>query len=469
MNLRFLGANRQVTGSCYLLEFTGKRLLIDCGLFQERRLLGRNWDSFPVSPASIDAVLLTHAHLDHCGRLPRLVSEGFRGSIYCTAPTVELADIVMRDSGRIQEEDATYKKKRHEREGRTGKHPAVPLYTEADAKKVTPMLKPLAFNACHRVLPDVEVCFHDAGHVLGSAMLTIDLKLNGQRRRLLMSGDIGQWDKPLIPDPSLIDAADYVVMESTYGDRDHPRKADNSDVEDALAEIINDAHERRGNVIIPTFAIERAQELLFHFSRLQNEKRIPRVPVFLDSPMAINVTEVFSRHRSFLDEETRWLLDAGEHPLDFPGLYLTRGHAQSKAINAVRGTAVILAGAGMCTGGRIKHHLVHNIWRDESTILFVGYQSPDTLGGQIVRGDKQVRIFGRMRDVNAQVRQISGLSAHADRTGLLRWIDALQRKPKQVFLTHGEEDVALTLADELRQSRQLNVEVPEYGSTSELI
>ncbi len=465
MKLHFLGANRQVTGSCYCLEAMGKRVLIDCGLFQERSHLGRNWDELPVDPRTLDAVLLTHAHLDHCGRLPRLVRSGFKGPIYCTAPTVELADIVMRDSGRIQEEDASFKKKRYQREQRQSKHPIAPLYTEDDAKKVTPMLKPLAFNACHRLFPGFEVCYHDAGHVLGSAMITIDLTDAGRRQRILFSGDIGQWNKPLIPDPSLIDTADHVVMESTYGDRDHKT---NGSIDDALANIVNDAYERRGNVVIPTFAIERAQELLFHFSLLQTTKRIPRVPVFLDSPMAINVTEVFSRHRSFLDEQMRGLLDAGEHPLDFPGLYLTRSHAQSKAINAVRSTAVILAGAGMCTGGRIKHHLAHNISRPESTILFVGYQSPDTLGGQIVRGDPQVRIFGRTQDVRANIRQVSGLSAHADRTGLLRWIDALNPKPRNVFLTHGEDDVAHTLATQLRNTHQLHVTVPEYGSCVDL-
>lgn len=460
MQLSFHGANRQVTGSCYLLEHDDRRVLIDCGLFQERKFQSRNWQPFDFDPADVDVMLLTHGHQDHCGLIPKLVRDGFRGRILTTQPSVALADIVMRDSARIQEEDARYKKKRHRREKRKSRYGYEPLYTEDDARRAANRLSPVAFNACHRLGGGMSACFHDAGHVLGSASLTIDVETKAGRKTILLSGDVGQHDKPLIPDPTFIERADYVVLESTYGDRNHREEGD---IPEQLARHINAAAERGGNVVIPTFAIERAQELLFHLAALIYDKRIPRVPVFLDSPMAINVTELFERYPDFLDEHTRTLLRSGEHPLDFPGLYLSRGHDQSKSINAVRGTAVILAGSGMCTGGRIKHHLVHNISRSASTVLFVGYQSPDTLGGLIVRGKNPVRIHGKEREVKADIAQLYGLSAHADREGLFDYLDAVKPKPKRLFLTHGEEKVALRFAEEIRATRQIQASVPEFG------
>ncbi len=465
MHLSFHGAARQVTGSCYLLEHNKRRILIDCGLFQERRFLKRNWEPFPFDPASVDLMLLTHGHLDHCGLIPKLVREGFSGRILTTKPSVALAEIVMMDSARIQEEDAKYKKKRHQREGRKSKYPVEPLYTVDDARQAVPLLEPVAFNACHDLGDGVTVCYHDAGHILGSASLTVDVEVGGARRTILFSGDVGQHDKPLIPDPTLIERADYVVLESTYGDREH---REDGDIDDQLAKHVNACAQRGGNLVIPTFAIERAQELLYHLAGLIYRKEIPRVPVFLDSPMAINVTELFERYPAFLDAHTRGLLERGEHPLDFPGLYLSRSHDQSRAINGVSGTAVILAGSGMCTGGRIKHHLVHNISRKASTILFVGYQSPDTLGGHIVRGKNPVRIHGKERDVKAEIAQLYGLSAHADHEGLLRYLDAVSPDPRRVFLTHGEESVAEKFADEIRRTRKIDVTVPEYRQRVEL-
>ncbi|MEO0515036.1 MAG: MBL fold metallo-hydrolase [Planctomycetota bacterium] len=460
MHLSFHGANRQVTGSCYLLEHDDRRVIIDCGLFQERKFQSRNWESFDFDPSSVDLMLLTHGHLDHCGLIPKLVREGFSGRILTTQPSVALAEIVMRDSARIQEEDVRYKKKRHRREKRKSPHGYKPLYTEDDARRAASRLQPVAFNACHQLGGGMSACFHDAGHVLGSASLTIDVETRRGRKTLLFSGDVGQHDKPLIPDPTFIDRADVVVLESTYGNRNH---RDDGDIPGQLEKHINAASERGGNVVIPTFAIERAQELLFHLASLVYDKKIPRVPVFLDSPMAINVTELFERYPDFLDEHTRTLLRSGEHPLDFPGLYLSRRHNDSKAINAVRGTAVILAGSGMCTGGRIKHHLVHNISRSASTILFVGYQSPDTLGGLIVGGKNPVRIHGKNREIKAEIAQLYGLSAHADHDGLLDYLDAVSPKPKHVFLTHGEERVALEFAKEIRETREIDVSVPEFG------
>ena len=463
MHIQFLGATRQVTGSSYLLELPGQKILVDCGMFQERRFLSRNWDPFEFDPASLDAVLLTHAHLDHCGLLPKLVRDGFRGPIWCTAPSVEIAEIVMMDAGRIQEEDARYKAKRFKREGRDPKHPIAALFTADDGRRAAQRLRPIPDGGVLKLSEKVTATWRDAGHVLGSASITLDVFGPRGKRRLLFSGDIGQHDKPLIPDPVAVETADIVVLESTYGDREH---TDAGDIPSQLEAVINDAHTRGGNVVVPTFAIERSQELLFHLAALVRSKRIPRVPVFLDSPMAINVTEVFARHTDHLDAQTRAAMQSGENPLDFPGLFLSRSHDQSRSINGLGGTAVILAGSGMCTGGRIKHHLLHNLGRTNSTLLFVGYQSPDTLGGQIVRGDAEVRVFGKMREVKCAVKQIHGLSAHADHAGLLAWLDQVQPKPKQVFLTHGEESVAEAFAAELRETRGLAVEVPGYRSAA---
>ena len=459
MRLQFLGANRQVTGSCYLLETAGMRVLVDCGMFQERQFQERNWNPLPIDPKSLDVMLLTHGHLDHCGLTPKLVGEGFGGRILTTAPSVEVASIVMHDAARIQEEDAAYKTRRHQREGRRGAHPDVPLYTVADAEKTEPLLTPVPYDEPVTLNDQLSVRYCDAGHILGSAMLEVTVTEGRSPRRLLFSGDIGQWDKPLVRNPSLFDQADYVVMESTYGDREH---REDGNVEDTIAEVINEACADGGNVIIPTFAVERAQELLYILSRLRHQKRIPPLPVFLDSPMAINVTEVFDRHQHCLDAEAQRMLQSGRDPLEFTGLHLTRTTNQSKSINAIRGTAIILAGSGMCTAGRVKHHLVANIERPESTVLFVGYQAVGTLGRHIIEGAETVRIHGVHRPVKAKVRQLHGLSAHADRAELLRWITHLKQPPKHVYLTHGEERAALRLAEELRDRHDLKVTVPEY-------
>jgi len=460
MKLKFLGASRQVTGSRYFLEAGGLRLLIDCGMFQERAFLERNWEACPVAAREIDFLLFTHAHLDHVGLAPRLVLEGFTGPILGTPASVEIARILLADSGKIQEEDARYKQKRHRKEGRSGPRPVVPLYTIEDAEKVFPLLRPTPYEKVVTLNDRVEVCFHDAGHILGSAMLELRVREDGGGvRRLVFSGDIGQWDKPIIRDPSLFTQADFVVMESTYGDRDHEPLGD---VESRLEEIVNDTVARGGNVIIPTFAIERAQELMYFLSALVYQKRIPNLMIFLDSPMAVNVTDVFRKHRECMDEETWALFNAGQSPFHFPGMQLVRSTSQSKAINHLKGSCIIMAGSGMCTGGRIKHHLVHNISDPHSTILFVGYQARHTLGRQILKRPDEVRIHGQMRPVRARIEQIHGLSAHADRNALLRWATHLQSSPQRVFITHGEEEAAESFAESLRQQTGWTVTVPEY-------
>ncbi|MDP2952610.1 MAG: MBL fold metallo-hydrolase, partial [Chloroflexota bacterium] len=362
IKLTFLGAAQCVTGSRYLVEADRVRFLVDCGLYQERELRGRNWEPFPIPPRSLDAVLLTHAHLDHCGLLPKLVREGFRGPIYCTAATAEIAEITLLDSAEIQEEDAAFKRKRHKLEGRKGLYPEVPLYTVADAKASFPRLRPTRYGKAIEIGKGVEATFHDAGHVLGSSMIEVRARQKGAERTLLFSGDIGRWGKPILRDPTLFEEADYALVESTYGDR---LLEPTANVADELAEVINSTAKQGGNIIIPSFALERSQEILYYLSRLLREGRIPHLMVFVDSPMAVSVTEVFEHYPDLCDEETRQLLRANKSPFDFPGLHLVKTAEESKAINHLKGTVIIMAGSGMCTGGRIKHHLVANISRPE--------------------------------------------------------------------------------------------------------
>lgn len=459
MKMRFLGANRQVTGSRTLVEAGGLRLMIDCGLVQERPFLERNWEPWPIATEPIDYLLLTHAHLDHCGLIPKLVREGFSGPILTTPASAELTRIILLDSGRIQEEDAGFKKKRHQRENRKGPRPVIPLYTEDDAERVIPLLRQTPYKQTVPLNQQVSVCFHDAGHILGSSMLEVLVRENGHVRRLLFSGDIGQWNKPIIRDPSLFEQADCVVMESLYGDREHE---ETGGIEQQLGEIINDTVKRRGNVVIPTFAVERAQELMFYLSKLVRDNRIPHLMIFLDSPMAVDATDVFRRHLECMDEEAQAMFRSGESPFQFPGMQLVRTVGASKAINQIKGSCVIMASSGMCTGGRIKHHLAQNISDPRSTILFVGYQAKETLGRQIVEGNKEVRIHGQLHPVRARIEQISGFSAHAGREDLLRWATHLKAAPEQVFLVHGEMDAAQALAQTLRERTGWNVAIPEY-------
>jgi len=465
VELQFLGANRQVTGSRYCLEAEGAKLLVDCGMFQQRQYLDRNWEPGPVEPGRLDAVLLTHAHLDHCGLLPRLVREGFAGPILTTAASADLAELILQDSAHIQMEDAAYKKRRHRKEGRRGKHPEVPLYTTEDVQHVLPRFEPVGYGQPVKINDRVSVAFHDAGHILGSAIVEVNVGRNGRARRVLFSGDLGHWDTPLVRDPTVFDQADYVVMESTYGDRDRQPPGD---VESQLADVVNETVRAGGNVVIPVFAVERAQEVMYHISRLVRTDTIPDVPVFLDSPMAVDATDIFSRHRDCFDEETWQLIMSGEPPLRFPGLTMSRSVEESKAINTVERPAIIMATSGMCTAGRIKFHLRQNITRPESTILFVGHQVPGTLGRQLLDGKQEVRIHGRIWPVSARVTRIEGFSGHADRGGLLRWLGTLDSPPRHLFLTHGEEEASLSLAEYVKSNRGWQVSVPEYRDVVQL-
>ncbi len=459
MKIKFLGATRQVTGSCYFLESDGLRILVDCGLYQERDYLYRNWEPFPVPPDQIQYLLLTHVHLDHCGLIPKLVKEGFAGTILMTQASKELFPIVIKDSARMQEEDAVFKKKRHEKEGREGPHPEIPLYTTEEAEKCFPLVKDLSYEEFLQLNEKIKVCFHDAGHILGSAMVEIVVQDGNGSRNIVFSGDIGQWNNPLLSDPAVFDRADYVVMESTYGNRNHESP---QDADDKLCGAVNETLRSGGNLLIPTFAIERAQELLYHFNRLARAKKIPYVTIFLDSPMAVEITKIFEEYTKYFEKKTPESFEYGQSPFDFPGLNLVESVEASKAINQIKESAIIMAGSGMITGGRIKHHLVREITRPESTLLFVGYQAAGTLGRQILDGVSPVRILGQSYPVRIKIESADGLSAHADMNDLQRWLNNFKSPPKHVFITHGEEDAISSLEGFLHSKAGWESSAPVY-------
>jgi metallo-beta-lactamase family protein len=465
LRLSFLGAAKSVTGSRFLLESESARVMVDCGLSQERDMQSKNWEPFPIAPDRLDELLLTHAHLDHCGLLPRLVREGFRGRIFATGPTAEIARIVMLDSARLQMEDMEQKKKRHQTEKRGSPHPLEPLYTEKDAEAAASLFEVVSFGETVSLKGGLEAEFFEAGHILGSASIRVRGGRNGSSRTVLFSGDIGRWDRPIINDPAPCDQADYVLMESTYGDKLH---GNDEEIGKALERIITATVKAGGNIVIPSFAIERSQEVLYYLNTLLRENRIPHLLVFLDSPMATKVTDVFAHWPGYFDAEMLRLMKENRSPFDLPGLVMARSVEDSKAINRISGSAIIIAGAGMCTGGRIKHHLARNISRPESTILFVGYQAEGTLGRLIVDGARQVRILGEAQPVKARVERIEGFSAHADRDELLRWAFCQKSKPRQAFIIHGEPETAEHFRSTLREKMGWNAMVPSPAETVEL-
>ena len=459
LRIRFLGASRNVTGSRILVEAGGPRVLVDCGMHQERQHRDRDFKSFPVPPDSIDAVLLTHAHLDHCGYLPKLVREGFSGPVFCTPASADIGRIVMLDSGHLQEEDARYKRKRHSKANKSSRFGYDPLYTVADAKEVEPLMRPTRLDEAVEVVPGMLATFHNAGHILGSSFVRLVITQGGQTRSILFSGDVGRPDKPILQDPEQFDQADYVVLEATYGDRVHDEPMD---IPDCLTEVILDTLDRGGNLLIPSFAIERAQEVLYQLFALRQAKRIPPLMTFLDSPMAQKVTGVFEQHPELHDEEMVELMRSQRNPFRYPKLVFTRSAEQSKAINRVRGTAIVIAGSGMCTGGRIKHHLAQHISRAESTVLFAGYQAVGTLGREILGGAETVRILGSEHTVRARITRVRGFSAHADRDEMLAWVTSLRTPPRRVFVNHGEAEAATAFQGFLRERTGWEVEAPAY-------
>ena len=445
MKLHFYGADRCVTGSCHCLEVNGKKILVDCGLQQGRDELDNRYLAF--APGNIDILLVTHAHIDHTGRIPLLVKNGFHGRILTTRLTADLMKIMLLDSAHIQESDAEYENRKGERAGR--EH-VEPLYTEQDALDVFKYVTTCEYKEKVDLCEGVSAVFTDAGHLLGSASITLELEENGVHKTIVFSGDIGNVDQPIIRDPQLLKKADYVVMESTYGDRNHTEVWSYTD---ELAEIIDETLGKGGNVVIPSFAVGRTQELLYFIREIKDQKLVkstPNFPVYIDSPLAKAATTVFCGDlHGYLDEQALDLVKDGTHMFTFPNLNLVESSEESKMLNMDTTPKVIISASGMCDAGRIRHHLKHNLWRPECTVVFVGYQGEGTLGRTLIEGATTVKLFGEPIEVQAEICQLTGMSGHADRDGLLRWVNAFTEKPKRVFVMHGEDEVENIFVDTL--------------------
>jgi len=463
VKLSFHGADRDVTGSCHLVECAGWRVLIDCGLYQGgRELVEENAEPFGFDPASLDCVLLTHAHLDHCGRIPLLVKRGFHGEIVTSAASRELARLVLLDAGHLQEEEARFQERKAARRYGKRQDSGAALYTVLDAvNSFEHFGRTAAYGQPLELASGVRATFLDAGHILGSACIQLELEEAGRRRTVLFSGDLGSAGRPLLRDPATPPKADVVVMETTYGDRLH--KPLTPSVEELYA-AITDTFTRGGNVVIPTFALERAQELLYFLREGVEAGRLPRaMQVFLDSPMAISASAIFEHHPECYHAETAAIFREGRDPLSLSGLHFTRDAQESIAINRIGGAAVIMAGSGMCTGGRVRHHLKHNLWRDDSSVVFVGYAANGTLARIIIDGAKQIDLFGEQIPVRARIHTINGFSAHADHAELLAWHQQIGAEGS--FLVHGELETMRHFAGHLKNTR---VEIPQLHQEFEL-
>ncbi len=463
MDIQFLGAAGGVTGSCYLIRCAGQRVLLDCGLFQGARdTEARNRASFPFDPRRIDAVVLSHAHLDHSGRLPLLVKAGYRGYIYAQRASCDLCRIMLRDAAYLNEKDAEWENRKRERKGL---EPVSPLYTRRDAQRAMRYMRPLDYGDETDILPGIRVRLRDAGHILGSAIVELWLTDGDVQRKLVFSGDLGHWGAPILRDPTPVAEADVVLMESTYGDRHH-RSWEATWQE--LAEVLRTAAHHRGNVLIPSFAVGRTQELLYLFRENYRAWELDRWRVFLDSPMGIEATEVYARHWYVYDAQAKRARERGGNPLLLPNLTISRTASQSMAINRIQAGAIILAGSGMCEGGRIRHHLKHNVWRQGSNVVIVGYQARGTLGRSLVDGARHIRLWGEEMRVAARVHTIGGLSAHADQKGLLEWAANFRGGPLMV-LVHGEDRARQALADLLPEVGRDAVLIPSVGERLNLV
>lgn len=464
MRITFLGATHEVTGSCYYIEAAGKRFLVDCGMEQGPNLYENQ--PIPVPPSQLDFVLITHAHIDHSGNLPLIYAHGFRGEVYMTEATVDLCNIMLRDSAHIQMSEAEWKNRKNRR---AGKEEYIPSYTMEDALGVIQHLNGFPYDKRTELAEGIWVRFVDAGHLLGSASIELWLTEEGITRKLVFSGDIGNTDQPLINNPHYIQEADYVIMESTYGDRSHGERPD---YVTELAGVIQETFDRGGNVVIPSFAVGRTQEMLY-FLREIKERRLVQghgnFPVYVDSPLAVEATNIFREHeKECYDSAAAELLAKGINPIQFPGLKLSITSEESKAINLQEYPKVILSASGMCDAGRIKHHLKHNLWREECTILFVGYQAAGTLGRHLLSGAKEARILGEDVYIRARICQLPGVSGHADNEGLMKWAGSFRVRPEQVFVTHGEDKVTEIFASRLRNELGYAAMAPFSGTVYDL-
>ncbi len=460
--ITFLGAARTVTGSKYLVEAAGKRLLVDCGLFEgSKELKQRNWEKLPIDASTIDWVLLTHAHIDHTGYLPRLVREGFRGPIYSNAATHELCALLLPDSAHLQEEDAQYAAKK----GYSAHKPPLPLYTVVEARAALDRFRVMARAETFAISPQFSVRPHDAGHILGSSWLELTIKENGRQTLVVFSGDVGRYDQPILKDPESPKGADFLLCESTYGDRDHPTDS----IEDRLADVVSRTAKRGGSVVIPAFTVGRTQTLMYYLRRLEEQQRIPRLPVFVDSPMAIDVTALYLTHHEDHDAEFSALETSGNHdPLNCHEVHMTRTVEESKKINDVVTPSIIISASGMITGGRIKHHLARRLPDSRNTVMLVGYQAEGSGGRLLLDGAKYLRLFHEQVPVRAEIVDVGQLSAHAGQSELLRWLAGIEAKPRQTFLVHGEPSALDGFQTAITTAYHWPVTIPEYQQTFDL-
>jgi len=466
MKISFLGATRMVTGSNFLIETKNTKFLIDCGLFQGSKSINRmNYEPFSFNPEEIDFMVLSHAHMDHSGRIPKLIKEGFKGNIYSTKATADLGSIMLPDSGYIQEMENEWDNRKRNRSGDKLREP---LYTVKEAEESLKYFKPVLYDQKIELNEEITLRFRDAGHILGSSIVELWIKEDNQETKLVFSGDLGRRGRPILRDPSLIDEADYLMVESTYGNKlNHPSEDDAKE----LISIINTTVKRGGNVVIPSFAVERAQDIIYELNKYYTEytktedQDFLKVPVYVDSPLTVSATEIFLRNPDCFDEKTLNLIKAGNNPLDFHNLKFTKTVEESKQLNLSQESKVIISASGMCTAGRIKHHLKHNLWRKESSIVFVGYQANGTLGKRIKEGERVVKIFGEEIQVNAEIHSLEGFSSHADREGIMWWIKGFKNRPKKIFIVHGEEEAMGEVSRKIEEELKIKTCIPELRDT----
>ncbi len=451
MKVKFCGASIGVTGSCHMISTDNHKILLDCGQFQGGKEMDRmNEEPFPFNPAEIECVILSHAHIDHCGRLPLLVKRGFKGPIYCTDATADLLDVMLKDSAYIHEKDAEWQTRKNLR---TGKPPVEPLYTIQDSEAALRLVKPILYDQLVELNPDMKIVFNDAGHILGSAITELWVTEGDKTSKIVFSGDLGVENRPILRDPVKIKKADFLIMETTYGNRLHPENATSID---DLIKITLKTIKRGGSVIIPSFAVGRTQELIYQFNMFYEHHpeyadTLGKVYGYIDSPMATTATEVFKKNAQVFDDETKAYIMSGDHPLDFPNLRFTRNTADSQMLNKDKTSKIIISASGMCEAGRIRHHLKHNLWDSRNSIVFVGYQAEGTLGRMLVEGAKEVKLFGEPIMVGAEIYNLEGFSGHADQKGLLDWLGGFQKEPKHIFLVHGETQSKIDFAAKVKE------------------
>jgi len=467
MKISFFGAAKIVTGSNFLIETRNTKFLIDCGMFQGSKSINRmNYQPFRFNPSEIDFMVLSHAHIDHSGRIPKLIKKGFKGDIYSTKATVDLCSIMLPDSGHIQEMENKWD---NQKRRRSGEELREPLYTMKEAEESLRYFKPVHYDQKIELNEEITLRFRDAGHILGSSIIELWIKeKEGKETKLVFSGDLGRRNRPILRDPYLIDEADYLMVESTYGNRLHPPSEDDAK---ELISIINATVKRGGNIVIPSFAVERAQDIIYELNKYYTEyiknkdQDFLNVPVYVDSPLTASATEIFLRNPDCFDEDTLNLIKIGNNPLDFHNLKFTKTVEESKQLNLSRESKVIISASGMCTAGRIKHHLKHNLWRKESSIVFVGYQAEGTLGRRIKEGEKVVKIFGEKIQVNAEIHSLEGFSSHADREGIMWWIKGFKNKPQKIFVVHGEEEATREMSKIIEEELTIKTYIPELGES----